>query len=145
MEQQKPKVGIGVMILKNNKVLLGKRKGLLGEGEYAFPGGHLEYMESFENCARRETKEECEVEIQNIRFQVLANITGYAPNHYTHIGVIAEWKEGEPELLEPEKCESWDWYEIDKLPEPMFKMCKIAIDAYRTGKNYYDIPECHGK
>lgn len=47
MEQQKPKVGIGVMILKDEKVLLGKRKGSHGEGEYSFPGGHLEYMESW--------------------------------------------------------------------------------------------------
>ncbi|HOF50487.1 MAG TPA: hypothetical protein PLH22_02295 [Candidatus Colwellbacteria bacterium] len=35
----KPRVGIGVMIFKNGKVLLGKRKGSHGEGEYAFPGG----------------------------------------------------------------------------------------------------------
>ena len=51
-EIQKPKVGVGIMILKNGKVLLGKRKGSHGEGEFAFPGGHLEYMESFANCAK---------------------------------------------------------------------------------------------
>ncbi len=65
----KPKVGIGVMILKDGKVLLGKRKGSHGAGQYAFPGGHLEYMESFEDCARRETREECGIEIQNIPVQ----------------------------------------------------------------------------
>ena len=56
-EIQKPKVGVGIMILKNGKVLLGKRKGSHGEGEFAFPGGHLEYMESFANCAKREIAE----------------------------------------------------------------------------------------
>lgn len=50
-----PKVGIGVMIFKDGKVLLGKRKGSHGDGEYSFPGGHLNYMESFEDCAQRET------------------------------------------------------------------------------------------
>jgi 8-oxo-dGTP diphosphatase len=54
------------MIVKNGSVLLGKRKGSHGEGEYAFPGGHLEYMESFEQCAHRETLEECGVEIEHI-------------------------------------------------------------------------------
>ena len=50
MENPQPqtRVGIGVIILKDGKVLLGKRKGSHGAGEYAFPGGHLEYMESFD-------------------------------------------------------------------------------------------------
>ncbi len=141
MEQQnRPKVGVGVMILKDDKVLLGRRKGSHGGGEYAFPGGHLEYMESFEDCARREVNEECGIKIKNIRFQFLANVTKYAPKHYVHIGLLTEWQDGEPKVLESNKSESWDWYKIDKLPEPMFKTCQIAIDSYRTGKNYYDIP-----
>src|SRR5919108_1624421 len=36
MEHNQPKVGIGVMIVKHRSVLLGKRKGSHGEGEYAF-------------------------------------------------------------------------------------------------------------
>lgn len=136
--ENRPKIGVGIMILKDGKVLLGKRKGSHGVGEYSFPGGHLEYMESFEDCARREIKEECGVEVKNIRFQLLANIKQYAPKHYVHIGLIADWASGEPEILEPEKCESWSWYAINKLPEPLFEPCRISIDSYKTGKNYYD-------
>ena len=139
MNEQKPKVGVGVMILKEGRVLLGKRRGSHGEGEFSFPGGHLEYMESFEDCAKRETKEECGIEIENIQFQFLSNVTKYAPKHYVHIGVIADWKSGEPEVLEPEKCESWDWYDLKLLPEPMFEMCTQAIDAHSAGENYFDI------
>jgi len=117
---------------------LGKRKGSHGEGEYAFPGGHLEYMESFEDCARRETKEECGIEIMNVRFQVLGNVIQYAPKHYVHIGLIADWKSGDPEVREPEKSESWDWYDLGKLPSPMFEVCKMSVESCRTGRNYYD-------
>jgi ADP-ribose pyrophosphatase YjhB (NUDIX family) len=39
-----PRVGIGVMVMKGNNVLLGKRKGSHGEGQYAWPGGHMEYI-----------------------------------------------------------------------------------------------------
>ncbi len=138
---QRPKVVVGVMILKDNKVLLGKRKGSHGEGEYAFPGGHLEYMESFTDCARREVNEECGIEIDNIRFQYLANITKYAPKHYTHIGLVADWKSGEPKVLEPEKSESWDWYDMDNLPQPIFEMCKLAVQCHKTGKNYLDVSD----
>lgn len=139
MEQEnKPRVGIGIMILKDGKVLLGKRKGSHGAGEYAFPGGHLEYMESFKDCAVRETHEESGLEIENIRFQFLANIKKYAPKHYVHIGLIADWKSGEPQVLEPNKCESWDWYELDNLPSPMMEMSRLSIVYYKTGQNYLD-------
>ncbi len=126
-------------ILKDGKVLLGKRKGSHGEGEYAFPGGHLEYMESFENCAKRETLEECGIEIENIKFLFLANVKKYYPKHYVHIGMIADWKSGEPKVLEPDRSENWDWYDLNKLPEPIFEFCKLSIDSYKTGKNYFDL------
>ena len=57
------RVGVGVMILKGGKVLLGKRKGSHGQGEYAFPGGHMEYLVGIEETARREVLEECGIEI----------------------------------------------------------------------------------
>ncbi len=139
MDEQKPKVGVGVMIIKEGKILLGKRRGSHGEGEYAFPGGHLEHMESFEKCARRETLEECGIEIENIRFLYLYNMRKYAPKHYVHIGLIANWKVGEPKVLESEKCESWGWYEIENLPTPLFDACEISIKALKENKNYFDI------
>jgi len=52
----------------------------MARGEWSFPGGHLEYMESFEDCAKRETREECGIEITNIRFQFLSNVIKYAPS-----------------------------------------------------------------
>jgi 8-oxo-dGTP diphosphatase len=141
MEQEnRPAAGVGMMIMKDGKVLLGKRKGAHGEGEYAFPGGHLEYMESFEDCAKRELAEECGIEINNIRFQFVANVTKYAPKHYVHIGLLVDWAGGEPQVLEPDKSESWNWYALDQLPQPMFEMCKIAIESYKTGDKYFDIP-----
>jgi hypothetical protein len=36
-----PRVGVGIMIFKDGKVLMGKRKGKHGAGEYAWPGGHF--------------------------------------------------------------------------------------------------------
>jgi 8-oxo-dGTP diphosphatase len=104
-EENVIKVGIGVMVIKDGKVLLGKRKGKHGAGEYAWPGGNFEYMESFEECAKREVMEETGMEIHNIRFLRLFNLKTYAPKHYVDIGLIADWKSGEPQLLEPEKCE----------------------------------------
>ena len=63
-QETKPRVGIGIMVFKEGKILLGKRKNSHGSGEYAFPGGHLEYMESYKECALREIAEECGIEVE---------------------------------------------------------------------------------
>ncbi len=133
-----PRVGIGVMILKDGKVLLGKRKNAHGDGEYSFPGGHLEHLESFEDAVRRETREECGLEIGNPRFQMAFNMREYAPKHYVGIGYVAEWAGGEPQVLEPEKCAGWDWYALDALPSPLFAGSRFMIEAYKDGRTCID-------
>jgi 8-oxo-dGTP diphosphatase len=136
--ENRPKVGIGIMIFKDGKILLGKRKASHGAGEYAFPGGHLEYMEGFEQCARREIAEESGIKVKNVQFQFLANVKEYNPKHYVHIGLIADWESGEPQTLEPEKLESWGWYSLDNLPQPMFKASVRTIEAFKRNQMYQD-------
>ncbi len=134
----RPKVGVGVMVMKDGKVLLGRRKGSHGQGQYAWPGGHLEYMESFENCAKREVREETGMEIGDIKFLRLVNLKSYAPKHYVDVGLMAQWKSGEPKVMEPAKCDGWNWYEMDKLPSPLFETIASYIEAYKTGRDYWD-------
>lgn len=140
-EQGYPKTGVGVMVLKGNQVLLGERKATHGAGTFQTPGGHLEYLESFEDCARREVREETGMDIKNIRFSYLANLVVFKPKQYTHIGLVAEWESGDPQNLEPEKCNGWNWYDLDSLPSPILLTNRLLLHSYKTGKNYYDIQD----
>ena len=70
---QKPKVGVGVILCKENKVLLLKRKNAHGEGSWAPPGGHLEFNEELEDCVRREVEEETGLKVKNIKFIGITN------------------------------------------------------------------------
>jgi len=134
-----PKIGVGVMVFRDGKVLMHQRNDSShGVNEYSLPGGHLEYMESFENCAKREVKEESGLEIKNIRFICVSNIKKYAPKHYITIGVAADWVVGEPLNLEPDRGGDWQWYDLDSLPSPIFEMSKMIVDGYRKGLTYYD-------
>lgn len=135
---QRPAVGIGVMVIKDGKVLMTKRKGAHGTGEYAYPGGHMEFGESFEQCAKREVMEETGLEIKNVRFLRLDNVVKYTGKHYVDIALQADWVSGEPQLLEPDRAAEWKWFDFDNLPEPLFEFCISAFDSLRTGKNYYD-------
>jgi 8-oxo-dGTP diphosphatase len=138
MEHNFPRVGVGVMVVREGKVLMGKRKSSHGAGEYSWPGGHMEHMESFEECARREVREETGIEITNVRFLRLLNFKNYPPKHYVDIAMLAEWASGEAQVMEPHKCERWGWYEIDRLPQPLFGTILSYFEALETGKYFFD-------
>lgn len=136
---ERPIVGVGVMVLKEGKVLLGKRLSSHGAGEYSFPGGKLEHLEKVEDCARRETMEKAGIEIERIRLLCVTNSAKYVPKHFVNLGVIADWKSGEPQAMEPEKLESWDWYDVDALPMPLFEAIPNFILAYKGGETFFDM------
>ncbi len=118
----RPKVGVGVAIIKDGKVLLGKRKAAHGEGSWAFPGGHLEFGESWEECACREVLEEAGIEVKNVRFGSLTNDIFTAENkHYITISMVCDYASGELRVMEPEKCEEWRWFDWAELsPDMLF-------------------------
>jgi 8-oxo-dGTP diphosphatase len=138
-EEKLPKVGLGLLVVKDGMVLMGQRKSSHGSGEFGGPGGHLEHGESFEECILRELAEEAgkEFKIKNLRLLCVTNMTKYMPKHYVDIGMIAEWESGEPIVGEPHKLVSWDWYSPDKMPNPLFGCVQNYIEAYKTGKNYF--------
>lgn len=123
-----PRVGLGVCIIKNNKVLLGKRKNAHGEGSWCFPGGHLEFGESYEECARRETSEEVGLSIKNMQFVTATNdIFPEENKHYITVYMLAEYADGKVEIKEPDKMVEWGWFSWDKLPQPLFIPMKNLI------------------
>lgn len=139
MDIAQPRVGVGLLLIKGNRVLFGKRKGSHGHGEYGGAGGHLEPGETFEQAIMRELEEEAgpQVKIDNLRFLCVTNVLAYAPKHYIDIGMIADWVSGEPTVMEPHKLEAWEWHEIDNPPSPLFSMVPNYIEAYQTGKVYF--------
>jgi len=58
---EKPMVGVGAVIFKNDEVLLIKRGNPPLAGEWSIPGGKLEENESIIEAVQREIKEECNV------------------------------------------------------------------------------------
>jgi len=133
-------VGVGVLI-KNDKgeVLLGKRKGSHGAGEWGFPGGSLRFGEKVIEAVIRETKEETGLDIYDCELISVFDELGYMESdkkHYLGIGMSAKYKGGEPKIMEPEKCEEWRWFSLDNLPENVFEGSALVIKSYKAGKIY---------
>jgi 8-oxo-dGTP diphosphatase len=137
-DQPRPLVGICVLVMREGKLLLGRRKGSHGAGEYACPGGHLEHMESFATCAAREVMEETGLAITSLRFVRVLNTMQYAPKHYVDLAFVAEVAIGEPEAREPDKIESWAWFALDALPAPLFGTLPSALEALRGDQRCWD-------
>jgi len=115
------RVGVGVIIYRDNKILLGERIGAHGASTWATPGGHLEVGESIEECAKREGFEETGLRLNSIKKLGFTNDIFESENkHYVTLFVEASDVKGEVELKEPEKCTQWKWFNLQNLPEPLF-------------------------
>lgn len=115
------RVGVAAVILREGRILLGERIGAHGANTWATPGGHLEFGESIEECAERETLEETGLSVSSFKKLAFTNdVFEKEGKHYVTLFVVASCPEGEPQVVEPDKCKQWQWFELDKLPDPLF-------------------------
>jgi len=116
-----PKVGIGILVLKDEKILMGKRKNAHGEGNWSFPGGHLELFETAEECTKRELLEETGLATNAVTLGPWKEIFfTKEKKHYINLYCFITDFEGEVENKEPNKNEYWQWHPVGALPEPLF-------------------------
>jgi 8-oxo-dGTP diphosphatase len=146
MEIKKVGVGFGVIMLKDNQILLGRRHSdaekadseLHGEGTWTMPGGKLEYGESFEEGTRREVREETGMTLEESRV-ICVNNDKNEFAHFITIGMFAEKFRGEPQVMEPDEIVEWRWFDLEKLPTPIFPPSAKILENYR--KNLFYISE----
>lgn len=132
----RPLVGVGVVFIREDRVFLAKRQGSHGEDTWASAGGHLEWGETLEECARREALEELGVVVGNLRFLCLSNIVAY-DRHYVDVEFLGDIGDQEPTLAEPKAFSESGWFPLEGLPEPIFVAAQYALDSYRTGQFYF--------
>ena len=117
---QQPRVGIALIINKDNQVLLVKRKGSHGEGTWSTPGGHLEFGESPEQCAIREAKEETNVDVSDVRFKAVTNdVFGTEGRHYITLWMEGKFSGGEL-VVQADEVADMGWFAWDALPKNLF-------------------------
>lgn len=113
-------VGAGVLIYRDNRILLQRRT---DNHTYGKHGGIVDIFESVEECARRELREEINAKVGKLtlfgvysgREQTVEYKNGDIAN-YVDIVFITDELLSEPD---PDKNETDDvrWFDIDDLPE----------------------------
>ena len=143
---KKPGVGVGIMILKDNKVLLGKRHGdpkkadseLHGEGSWTMPGGKLHFKEELEDAAFREVLEETGVKIDKEKLEIISVTNDMVEDaHFVTIGFLCKDIEGEIKVMEPDEITEWRWFELNNLPSPIFFPSRKIIKNFLEKPNRF--------
>ncbi|KAJ4266102.1 hypothetical protein NW762_004080 [Fusarium torreyae] len=120
-EAPNPRVGVAALIYgRDGKFLTGRRIGSHGAGTLQLPGGHLDYGESFLECAARETLEETGLKVRPIKVVAVTNdVFEEVHKHYITIFVRCEMEDenAEPQIIEPNKCEGWYWKKWEDLKQ----------------------------
>jgi 8-oxo-dGTP diphosphatase len=143
--KKRPGVGFGIMILKDNKVLLGKRHDdpekadslLHGAGTWTMPGGKLHFQEVPEDGAVREVMEETGLKITKDNLKLISLTNEIVEDaHFITLGFLCKEFEGEPSVTEPDEITEWGWFALDALPERVFFPSRKVLKNYLAKEIY---------
>lgn len=124
---ERPKVGVGVVIFKDGKVLMHRRQGAHGAGKWSFLGGHMEHGEEPVQTAVREAEEEAQVTIKDCTVIGVTNDIMPEGKHYVTLFVAATWSSGEP--VPSEEATELQWMDPDTLPRPLFPPVEKLVEG----------------
>lgn len=129
------RVGVCVVLQdEQGRVLLGLRKGTHGSGKWALPGGHLEKWERPQDAVARETFEEVDVIVEAVEEVGYTNNFHWSEDrHYITLYFLATKWAGSVVNREPHKCERWEWFDLNNLPDNMWGGCETLLTALRAG------------
>jgi len=136
-------VGVGIMLLKDGKILLGKRNTdpekasskLRGEGTWTLPGGKVHFGEKLKDAAIREVFEETGIKVKNLRLISVADDV-IEDAHFVTIGFLCEDFEGKANVMEPDEILEWKWFDLNNLPSPLYFPSAEIIKSYLSRKIY---------
>lgn len=118
------KVGVGLYILNHKRqLLLGLRKSPHGQGTWCPPGGHMEFGESNAAAAIREAFEETGIRIAPEKITLAGTTNDFfkeTNKHYITLHLITHVQDETPQIMEPDKCATWRWFDLNNLPDNLF-------------------------
>ncbi|KPL91663.1 NUDIX hydrolase [Herpetosiphon geysericola] len=135
-----PLIGVSVMVWHAQRVLLIKRSKEPLAGQWSVPGGAIELGEPIEAAARREIREECNVEISAPRFITAVDVIHRDQSeriqyHYVLLEMQAEWLSGEPQA--GDDALAIGWFGVDDLAgleiHPETRLLVETVAAQRLG------------
>lgn len=124
-----------LILTKNGKVLLLRRYNTgYNDGNYSLVAGHLDGQETFRQAMVREAKEEVGISLNPNDLEIVhvmhrqENFTDVGKRERVDIFIKPHKWDGEPQNLEPEKCDDVSWFPLDNLPENTIPLIRQALE-----------------
>jgi 8-oxo-dGTP diphosphatase len=140
-DERNPRVGVGVLLVDEaGRVLLTLRERPPEAGCWSIVGGKVDYLETLEQCAVRETREEVGVEIRLVRLLcVTDHHLPHEGQHWVSPAYLGQVLAGEARNCEPEKTRAVSWFPLGELPSNLTITARNAIAAYL--RQFSHVPE----
>lgn len=125
-----PKVGVGVMVLADNKILLVKRSMRPNRGKWSLPAGYLDYGEDPEVTAEREVLEETNLRV------TITDLIGVFHNAESldrggaSIFILYRARLIGGQLLAGDDADEAGFFGPEELPEMAFDSTRDAIELW---------------
>ncbi len=141
----RPYVGVGVVVFRDDNVLLAQRGKKPRLNRWSIPGGAQEIGETIEEAAHREIFEETRVKIELLGLVDVVNSINLDENkrvqfHYTLVDFVAQWKSGE--IIAGDDAADARWvpsaelenYNLRPLTQEVIRSADKMRNSERVGK-----------
>src|SRR4051812_31175050 len=136
MAEQQFRVGVGAIILKEDKILLGLRGPKARDQHYKWEllGGLVQFGETLEAAVKREVMEETSLVVAPVR--IVGNNVRYNPEGDEQwVGITFEcaWQEGEPQRTEHDRVLEFEWHDLESAlaHDKLTPMTRYQLEQYR--------------
>ncbi len=131
-----------LVLRRGDTILLARRQNTgYEDGKYGMIAGHVDGDEPLRSAMVRETWEEAGLAINEADLQLLhvmhrKSLVPEVADERIDFYFSADTFEGEPKIMEPEKCDDMQWFPLDSLPENLTPEVKAALEAMKDSKNF---------
>lgn len=134
-----------LVLERDNKILLSRRFNTgYEDGKYSLVAGHLDGDETLQVALAREAKEEVGISINPKDLQLVhvmharSEIADSTEDERVDFYFSTSSFEGEPTILEEDKCDELRWCPLEDLPEDIIEKVRVALTCIADGELYSD-------